>query len=148
MLAATSDGRGFVVGAGRDDRRDAQGQGADRTSTTPAQGGLLVPADGDHVAIIGENRKLLIFPLEQVPEMARGKGVRLQRYKDGGVSDAKVFALDGRPDLARFRGPHVHGAEGRAEGLDRQSRRRGPAAAEGIPEEQQVRVNRRERHDR
>ena len=51
------------------------------------------PADGDHVAIIGENRKLLVFPLDQVPEMARGKGVRLQRYKDGGVADAKVFAL-------------------------------------------------------
>ncbi len=43
--------------------------------------------------MIGENRKLLIFPLEQVPEMARGKGVRLQKYKDGGISDAKVFVL-------------------------------------------------------
>jgi topoisomerase-4 subunit A len=52
-----------------------------------------VPADGDHVATIGENRKLLVFPLEQLPEMARGKGVRLQRYKDGGLVDAKVFKL-------------------------------------------------------
>ena len=53
----------------------------------------MVPAAGDHVATIGENRKLLVFPLEQVPEMARGKGVRLQRFKDGGLSDARVFAI-------------------------------------------------------
>jgi topoisomerase-4 subunit A len=52
---------------------------------------LLVPAAGDTVAIIGENRKLLIFPLEQLPVMGRGKGVRLQKYKDGGVSDLKAF---------------------------------------------------------
>jgi topoisomerase-4 subunit A len=45
------------------------------------------------VAVIGENRKLLIFPLAQLPEMPRGKGVRLQKYRDGGISDAKVFAL-------------------------------------------------------
>ncbi|EFL90542.1 DNA topoisomerase IV, A subunit [Ahrensia sp. R2A130] len=48
---------------------------------------------GDHVAVVGENRKLLIFPLDQVPEMGRGKGVRLQRYKDGGVKDARLFKL-------------------------------------------------------
>ncbi len=46
-----------------------------------------------HVAIVGENRKLLVFPLDQVPEMARGKGVRLHRYKDGGVADVKTFAI-------------------------------------------------------
>jgi topoisomerase-4 subunit A len=42
-------------------------------------------------ACIGENRKMLVFPLEQVPEMARGRGVRLQRYRDGGLSDLKTF---------------------------------------------------------
>ncbi len=52
---------------------------------------LAVPAAGDTVAMLGENRKLLIFPLDQVPEMTRGKGVRLQKYKDGGVADARVF---------------------------------------------------------
>jgi len=52
-----------------------------------------VLADGDTVAIVGENRKLLVFPLSEVPEMARGKGVILQRYKDGHASDAKVFTL-------------------------------------------------------
>jgi topoisomerase-4 subunit A len=52
---------------------------------------LAVPADGDLVAMLGENRKMLIFPLSQVPEMTRGKGVRLQKYKDGGAADARVF---------------------------------------------------------
>jgi len=54
---------------------------------------VCAPALGDHVAVIGENRKLLIFPLDQVPEMTKGVGVILQRYKDGGLSDAKVFTL-------------------------------------------------------
>ncbi|MBY3050379.1 DNA topoisomerase IV subunit A [Rhizobium laguerreae] len=54
---------------------------------------LLVPVSGDHVAVVGENRKLLVFPLAQVPEMSRGKGVRLQRYKDGGISDVRCFAI-------------------------------------------------------
>lgn len=55
---------------------------------------LCVPAQGDMVAVIGQNRKLLIFPLAQLPTMARGKGVRLQKYKDGGISDARVFAAE------------------------------------------------------
>ena len=46
----------------------------------------------ERMTVIGENRKLLLFPLDQVPEMARGRGVQLQSYKDGGLSDAKVFA--------------------------------------------------------
>ena len=54
---------------------------------------LCVLAEGDHVAVVGANRKLLVFPLDQVPEMARGAGVILQRYKDGGLADAKVFRL-------------------------------------------------------
>src|SRR5690606_27013074 len=53
---------------------------------------LAVTAAGDTLAILGENRKLLIFPLSEIPEMTRGKGVRLQKYKDGGVADARVFA--------------------------------------------------------
>ena len=53
-----------------------------------------MPADGDHVAAIGENRKLVIFPIRQVAEMGRGSGVKLQRYRDGGLSDARVFRLD------------------------------------------------------
>ena len=49
---------------------------------------------GDQVAVVGENRKVLVFPLSDLPEMARGKGVRLQKYKDGGLSDATTFVLD------------------------------------------------------
>jgi topoisomerase-4 subunit A len=48
---------------------------------------------GDHVAVVGENRKLLVFPAAELPEMGRGKGVRLQRYKDGGLADATGFEL-------------------------------------------------------
>ena len=92
MLMAGADGRGFVV---------AQNEMVGGTRKGKAMlvldpGGkvaLIVPADGDHAAVIGENRKLLVFPLLQVTEMARGKGVRLQKYKDGGIADAKVFAL-------------------------------------------------------
>jgi topoisomerase-4 subunit A len=53
---------------------------------------LIVPVEGDMVAVVGENRKLLVFALDQLPEMGRGKGVRLQKYKDGGLSDLKTFA--------------------------------------------------------
>jgi topoisomerase-4 subunit A len=52
---------------------------------------VVAPVSGDSVAVIGENRKLLLFPLIELPEMPRGKGVRLQRYKDGALADAKVF---------------------------------------------------------
>jgi topoisomerase-4 subunit A len=52
---------------------------------------ICVPADGDLIAVVGTNRKMIIFPVEQLPEMARGKGVRLQRYKNGELSDARVF---------------------------------------------------------
>ncbi len=93
LLFATTEGRGFV--APGDDivantRKGKQVLNVD----APFRASLAVPADGDHVAVVGENRKLLVFPLEQAPEMARGKGVRLQRYKDGGLSDAKVFRLE------------------------------------------------------
>ncbi|MCG6857878.1 MAG: DNA topoisomerase IV subunit A [Salaquimonas sp.] len=54
---------------------------------------IYVAEGDDHIAIIGENRKLLVFPLVQVPEMTRGKGVRLQKYKDGGVNAARTFRL-------------------------------------------------------
>ena len=93
MLVAASDGRGFRVG--QDDmvgetRKGRQVLNVDK----PARAALIVPCVGDQVAIIGENRRLLVFPLEQVPEMSRGKGVRLQRYKDGGLADARVFKVE------------------------------------------------------
>ncbi|MGL5362998.1 MAG: DNA topoisomerase IV subunit A [Bosea sp. (in: a-proteobacteria)] len=92
LLMATSDGRGFVVAT--DDviantRKGRQVLNVD----APDRALLAIPAEGDHVAIVGENRKLLCYPLSEMPEMSRGKGVRLQKYKDGGVSDVKVFKL-------------------------------------------------------
>jgi topoisomerase-4 subunit A len=59
----------------------------------PALACLATPAQGDHVAVIGDNRKLLVFPLAEMPEMARGRGVILQKHKDGGIVDVKVFTI-------------------------------------------------------
>lgn len=92
LLLVGSDGRGFI--APTDDTIANTRKGKQILNLdAPAQAVVCADAEGDHIAIVGENRKLLIFPAKQVPEMTRGKGVRLQRYKDGGVSDAKVFAL-------------------------------------------------------
>ena len=91
-LIASSDGNGFIVGD--DELLSSTRKGrAVLNVTAPATAALIVPAAGDHVAIIGQNRKLLVFPFAQLNEMARGKGTRLQRYKDGGISDARVFAI-------------------------------------------------------
>jgi topoisomerase-4 subunit A len=57
----------------------------------PGEAAVCKPVSGDSVAVTGENRKLVIFGLEEVPEMARGQGVYLQRYKDGGLLDAVTF---------------------------------------------------------
>jgi len=92
MLVASSDARGFVVA--QDDMVANTRKGKALLSVdAPATAAFMQPVIGDHVAIIGENRKLLAFPLVQMPEMARGKGVRLQKYKDGSLSDIKTFDL-------------------------------------------------------
>ena len=94
MLVAATDGRGFLVNQDEmvgGTRKGRQVLNVDK----PAKAALLVRAEGDQVAVIGENRRLLVFPLDQVPEMGRGKGVRLQRYKDGGIADVSVFKLAG-----------------------------------------------------
>ncbi len=93
LFFATSDGRGFICPT--DDvvantRKGRQVLNVDENERAV----LAVPAEGDHVAVVGENRKLLVFPTGQLPEMGRGKGVRLQRYKEGGLADAKVFTLE------------------------------------------------------
>ena len=92
MLLVANDGRGFVAPAEdlvANTRKGRNVLGVEATGKAV----VAYPVSGDHVAIVGENRKLLVFPLSQLPEMGRGKGVRLQRYKDGGISDAKTFAL-------------------------------------------------------
>ncbi|TDQ82540.1 DNA topoisomerase IV subunit A [Dongia mobilis] len=91
LLVASHDGRGFVVGM---DDVVAQTKNGKQVLTVPEgeEASICVPAEGDMLAVIGENRKLLIFKLSEVPEMTRGRGVMLQKYKDGGISDAKVYA--------------------------------------------------------
>jgi topoisomerase IV subunit A len=92
-LVASNAGRGFVVPAA--ELAAEKRTGKQVLNLRPGEeAAVCVPATGNHVAVVGENRKLLIFPLDQVPEMARGSGVILQRYKGGGLADAKVFALE------------------------------------------------------
>ncbi|MGI3776455.1 MAG: DNA gyrase C-terminal beta-propeller domain-containing protein, partial [Janthinobacterium lividum] len=89
---ASSGGRGLVVAS--DDLLAEKRTGKQVLNARDGERALLcVPAAGDHVATIGENRKLLVFPLDQVPVLSRGTGVTLQRFKDGGLRDARVFAL-------------------------------------------------------
>jgi topoisomerase-4 subunit A len=95
LLVAATSGRGFVVPEDETVAMTRKGKQVINVEE-PAEACACVPADGDMVAAIGENRKMLIFRLDELPEMARGKGVRLQRYKDGNLSDVRTFkAADG-----------------------------------------------------
>lgn len=90
LLLASSGGRGFRV-----DEDDVVAQTrAGKQVLTPGDGEIAafcIPVEGDTVAIIGQNRKLLVFSVDEIPVMAKGRGVILQKYKDGGASDIKVF---------------------------------------------------------
>lgn len=93
-LVASTDGDGFVVS--EDECVATTRKGKQVLNVKPpaeAQVCVSVSPDDTHVATIGDNRKLVIFKLSDVPEMARGKGVRLQKFKDGGLSDAQTFNL-------------------------------------------------------
>ena len=93
-LVVSSVGNGFIVPEDELIANTRKGKQVLNVSGTE-EAKLIVPAVGDMVALIGDNRKLVIFRLKdedrEVPEMARGKGVRLQKYKDGGASDARIF---------------------------------------------------------
>jgi topoisomerase IV subunit A len=93
LLLVSHQGNGFVVPENEVVANTRKGKQVMNVKT-PDEARLCIPVSGDHLAIVGENRKLLVFPLAEVPEMTRGKGVRLQKYKDGGVGDVKPFALD------------------------------------------------------
>ncbi|WP_296013898.1 DNA topoisomerase IV subunit A [uncultured Agrobacterium sp.] len=92
LLIVSTGGNGFIIPETEMVANTRKGKQIMNVSM-PDEAKLVVPVIGDHVAVVGENRKMLIFPLSQVPEMSRGKGVRLQRYKDGGVSDVKCFTI-------------------------------------------------------
>ncbi len=92
LLLASSDGRGFVTsaaGAMAETRKGKQivNLRAGARLATVRQ----VATQDDYVATIGDNRKMVVYPLSELPEMARGQGVQLQRYRDGGLSDATTF---------------------------------------------------------
>jgi topoisomerase IV subunit A len=93
FLLASAKGRGFVVPEDECLANTRKGKQV-LNVTAPDAARAVAIVTGELAASIGENRKMLIFPLDQVPEMARGRGVRLQRYKDGGLSDVKTFKAE------------------------------------------------------
>jgi topoisomerase-4 subunit A len=90
MLVAASSGHGLIVDS---ESAIAQTRNGKQILNVPgdARAVACCVADGDMVAVVGVNRKLIVFPLSEVPEMTRGKGVFLQRFKDGGLADVTVF---------------------------------------------------------
>jgi len=92
LLVASSAGDGFVV-----PENDVVAQTRAGKQVLNVRGDVRAkvckPVTGDSVAVVGENRKVLVFAMDELPEMGRGKGVRVQKYKDGGLSDATTFTL-------------------------------------------------------
>ncbi len=134
LLLASSDGRGFLV-----DGEEVLAQTrAGKQVLNPAVGAravLCVPAEGDAAAFVGDNRRMVDVDLAEIPEMTRGRGVILQRYRSGGLADAKVFRLaDGlswrqsesrtrtEPDLTPWRGPRGGAGRSVPQGFPRSNR--------------------------
>ena len=133
FLVVSSRGKGFVV---NEDLVESRKRGGKQV-LSPAAGDeakVLKIVEGDHVAVVGENGRLLVFPLRDVPEQPRGSGVILQRYRQGGVSDATVFALDAglswqsgtrtrtQHDLARWLGKRGQAGQPAPAGFSRNNR--------------------------
>ena len=94
LLIAASDGKGFVTN-GEATLAETR-KGKQLVNVRPGSKVMVVrqvPEGADAVAVIGENRKMVVFPLAELPELGRGQGVTLQRYRDGGLSDAIAFRL-------------------------------------------------------
>jgi topoisomerase-4 subunit A len=90
FLIASHQGQGFIVN--EDDCVSNTRKGKQVLNVEmPNEARAIATVAGDTVAVIGENRKMLLFPIDQVPEMTRGRGVRLQKYRDGGLSDVATF---------------------------------------------------------
>jgi topoisomerase-4 subunit A len=93
FVVASHGGNGFIVN--EDDVLGTTRKGKQVLNVKPPDMAVSIAlVQGDTLATIGENRKMVVFPLAELPEMGRGRGVRLQRYKDGGLSDVTAFALD------------------------------------------------------
>ncbi len=134
LLVASSAGDGFIV---PEDEVIAQTRTGKQVLNVrgDVQVATCKPVVGDSVAVVGENRKVLVFGLDELPEMGRGKGVRLQKYKDGGLSDATTFTLEeglswldpaGRTrtetDLAEWRGKRAGAGRMAPRGFPRDNR--------------------------
>src|SRR5271154_5283362 len=93
LIVASRQGRGFVVPEDECLGNTRKGKQVLNVKA-PDAARAVAPVEGELVAAIGENRKMVVFPIDQVPEMTRGRGVRLQRHKDGGLSDIKTFEVE------------------------------------------------------
>ncbi|MFZ3353962.1 MAG: DNA topoisomerase IV subunit A [Xanthobacteraceae bacterium] len=93
LIVASKQGRGFIVAEDECLANTRKGKQVLNVKS-PDAARALATVDGELVAAIGDNRKMVVFPIEQVPEMTRGRGVRLQRHKDGGLSDIKTFEVE------------------------------------------------------
>ena len=92
LVHATSDGRGFITSAQSAIAETRKGKQV--VIVRPGAKLVIVRPIGegdDYLAAMGDNRKMVVYPLTELPEMSRGQGVQLQRYRDGGLSDAKTF---------------------------------------------------------
>ena len=92
FLVASSKGDGFIISETETNAQTKNGKQI-LNLKDGAKAIVCKTLSGDHIACIGENRKMLIFPTSDLPEMTRGKGVRMQKYKDGGLSDASTFYI-------------------------------------------------------
>jgi topoisomerase-4 subunit A len=92
-MVASGEGRGFIAPEDECLANTRKGKQVLNVKA-PDEARAVAPVEGEFVAAIGENRKMVIFPIDQVPEMTRGRGVRLQRHKDGGLSDLKTFEVE------------------------------------------------------
>ena len=93
LLVASKAGRGFIVAEDECLANTRKGKQVLNVKP-PDQARAMTPVEGELVAAIGDNRKMIVFAIEQVPEMSRGSGVRLQRHKDGGLSDIRTFEVE------------------------------------------------------
>jgi topoisomerase-4 subunit A len=95
LILASKQGYGFIM---PEEEALASKRGGKQVLTVDAKGvAVCLPYEGDQLAVVGDNGKILVFPLEELPEMPRGKGVKLQSYREGGLRDALPFSADEGP---------------------------------------------------
>ncbi len=140
LLVVSTGGYGFVVPEEEVVASTRKGKQILNVSE-PEEARICVPVDGDHVATIGENRKMLVFKLDEVNEMTRGKGVIVQRFKDGGLSDARVFHKKEGLTWLDSAGREFTLTWGELQGVGRRARPGRPPRAQRFPALEQVRFS-------